>query len=131
MSLKMYKPYYSDVGLLSMKAGVPAPNIIHNLRISDKMRGMLAENYVAQELHAKGIMPYYWVSDNQAEVDFVIQIRDSVIPIEVKSADNVRARSLGIYRNKYTPEYAIRVSTKNNGFENGIKSIPLYALFAL
>ena len=61
MSLKMYKPYYSDVGLLSMKAGVPAPNIIHNLRISDKMRGMLVENYVAQELHAKGIRPYYWV----------------------------------------------------------------------
>ena len=114
-----------------MKAGVPAPNIIHNLRISDKMRGMLVENYVAQELHAKGIRPYYWVSDNQAEVDFVIQIGDSVIQIEVKSADNVRARSLGIYRNKYTPGYAIRVSTKNIGFENGIKSIPLYALFAL
>ncbi len=126
-----FKMYYSDVGLLSMKAGVPANNIIHNLQISDKMRGMLAENYVAQELYAKGITPYYWVSDNQAEVDFVIQMRDSVIPIEVKSSDNVRARSLGIYRNKYMPEYSIRVSTKNFGFENGIKSVPLYALFAL
>lgn len=137
MPLKIYedilsfKMYYSDVGLLSMKVGVPANNVIHNLQISDKMRGMLAENYVAQELCAKGIIPYYWVSDNQAEVDFVIQIGDSVIPIEVKSADNVRAKSLGIFRSKYTPEYSIRVSTKNFGFENGIKSIPLYALFAL
>lgn len=137
MPLKIYedilsfKMYYSDVGLLSMKAGVLANNVIHNLQISDKMRGMLAENYVAQELYAKGITPYYWVSDNQAEVDFVIQIESSVIPIEVKSADNVRARSLGIYRNKYSPEYSIRASTKNFGFENGIKSIPLYALFSL
>ena len=114
-----------------MKAGVPANNVIHNLQISDKMRGMLAENYVAQELYAKGISPYYWVSDNQAEVDFVIQTGASVTPIEVKSADNVRARSLGIYRNKYSPEYSIRTSTKNFGFENGIKSIPLYALFAI
>lgn len=137
MPLKIYedalsfKMYYSDVGLLSMKAGVPAKNIIHNLQISDKMRGMLAENYVAQELWAKGITPYYWASDNQAEVDFVIQIRDLVIPLEVKSADNVRARSLGIYKNKFAPEYSVRVSVRNIGFENGIKSIPLYALFAL
>lgn len=137
MPLKIYedilsfKMYYSDVGLLSMKAGVPAGNIIHNLQISDKMRGILSENYVSQELYAKGITPYYWVSDNQAEVDFVIQMGNSVVPIEVKSADNVRAKSLGIYRNKYTPEYAIRVSAKNIGFENGIKSIPLYAIFAL
>lgn len=137
MPLKIYedilsfKMYYSDVGLLSMKAGVPAGNIIHNLQISDKMRGILSENYVSQELYAKGITPYYWVSDNQAEVDFVIQMGNYVVPIEVKSADNVRAKSLGIYRNKYTPEYAIRVSAKNIGFENGIKSIPLYAIFAL
>lgn len=137
MPLKIYedalsfKMYYSDVGLLSMKAGVPAKNIIHNLQISDKMRGMLAENYVVQELWAKGITPYYWASDNQAEVDFVIQIRDLVIPLEVKSADNVRARSLGIYKNKFAPEYSVRVSARNIGFENGIKSIPLYALFAL
>lgn len=137
MPLKIYednlsfKMYYSDVGLLSMKVGLPAGNIIHDLQVSDKMRGILAENYVAQELSAKGITPYYWVSDNQAEVDFVIQIGDSVIPLEVKSADNVRAKSLGVYRNKYTPAYAIRVSTKNIGFENGIKSIPLYSLFAL
>ena len=137
MPLKIYedilafKMYYSDVGLLSMKVGIPANNVVHNLQISDKMRGILAENYVAKELSAKGITPYYWVSDNQAEVDFVIQMQDKVVPIEVKSSDNVRARSLGIYRKKYMPEYAVRVSAKNIGFENGIKSIPLYGLFVL
>ena len=126
-----FKLYYSDVGLLSMKMGLPADNIFHNLRISDKMRGILAENYVAQELWAKGITPCYWTSDNQAEVDFVIQLQDKVIPMEVKSSDNVRARSLGIYRDKYAPEYAVRVSAKNIGYESGIKSIPLYAVFMI
>ena len=75
--------------------------------------------------------PYYWTSNNQAEVDFLIQIEENVVPLEVKSANNVRARSLGLYRDKYEPAYAIRVSTKNFGFENGIKSIPLYALFTI
>lgn len=137
MPLKIYedilsfKMYYSDVGLLSMKVGIPANNVIHDLNISDKMRGMLAENYVAQELTVRGVTPYYWASDNQAEVDFVIQKEEYVIPIEVKSADNVRAKSLGIYRGKYNPEFCVRVSAKNFGFENGIKSIPLYALFAM
>lgn len=137
MPLKIYedilsfKMYYSDVGLLSMKVGIPVNNVIHDLNISDKMRGMLAENYVAQELTVLGITPYYWASDNQAEVDFVIQKEEYVIPIEVKSADNVRAKSLGIYRGKYNPEFCVRVSAKNFGFENGIKSIPLYALFAM
>lgn len=126
-----FKMYYSDVGLLSMKVSVPTDNIVHNLNISDKMRGMLAENYVAQELHAKGIEAFYWVSDNQAEIDFVIQINELVIPVEVKSADNVRAKSLGIYRSKYETEYAIRISAKNFGFDKGIKSLPLYALFTL
>ena len=137
MPLKIYedilsfKMYYSDVGLLSMKVGIPVNNVIHDLNISDKMRGMLAENYVAQELTVLGITPYYWASDNQAEVDFVIQKEEYVIPIEVKSADNVRAKSLGIYRGKYNPKFCVRVSAKNFGFENGIKSIPLYALFAM
>lgn len=126
-----FKLYYSDVGLLSMKTAISANNIAYNLNISDKMRGILAENYVAQELSAKGIVPYYWVSNNQAEIDFIIQMNDYAVPVEVKSADNVRARSLGIYRNKFNPEYAMRISTKNFGFENKIKSIPLYAVFAL
>lgn len=137
MPLKIYedalsfKLYYSDVGLLSMKTSVPAANILHNLNISDKMRGILAENYVAQELHAKGIPAYYWASDNQAEVDFVIQTDETVVPVEVKSADNVRARSLAVFQKKYNPVFSVRISARNFGFENQIKSIPLYALFTL
>lgn len=126
-----FKMYYSDVGLLSMKTGLPTENIVHNLKVSDKMRGILAENYVARELSAKGIIPFYWASENKAEVDFVIQKEDNVIPIEVKSSDNVRARSLKIYTDKYKPEFSIKFSTKNFGLQNGIKTIPLYAVFTI
>ena len=67
-----------------------------------------------------------------AELDFVFQDREgNIIPLEAKSADNVRAKSLGIFVSLYHPPFAIRVSARNFGFENNIKSIPLYAVFCL
>jgi hypothetical protein len=62
-----------------------------------------------------------------AEVDFVLDLTDGIIPVEVKAAENVRSKSLNVYVEKYKPPYAIRMSAKNFGFENAIKSVPLYA----
>ena len=126
-----FKIYYSDVGLLSLRMDMIPNSIIQNINVSDKVRGILAESYVAQELVAMGISLHYWTSNNTAEVDFVIQKNDSAIPVEVKSSDNVRSRSLSIYIKNYSPKYAIRISSKNFGFENRIKSVPLYAVFCL
>lgn len=126
-----FKIYYCDIGLLSLKGNFKPENVISNLELSPKARGMLAENYVAQQLVNKGYNLHYWESNNTAEVDFVVDIDYETIPIEVKSADNVRARSLKTYIDKYNPKYSIRVSSKNFGSENNIKSIPLYALFCL
>ena len=81
---------------------------------------------------SKGINPYYWTSNGKAEVDFIFQDRQGgVIPLEAKSADNVRSKSLRNYCDVNKPVYSIRVSAKNFGYENGIKSIPLYAVFCL
>jgi len=128
-----FKLYYSDVGLLSMRMSLNPDAVIHNIGLSDKASGMLAENYVAQELTAMGKSLYYWSSGNSAEVDFIVQDDSvtSVIPLETKSADNVKAKSLKVYTGLYNPAYAVRVSARNFGFENNIKSIPLYALFVL
>lgn len=94
--------------------------------------GALTENYVCSSLNANGYTPYYWESKGSAEVDFLIQNKDGyIIPIEVKAAEHVRAKSLQEYIKKYQPKYDIRVSGKNFGFENGIKSIPLYATFLI
>lgn len=118
--------------MLCSKFGIPADKILHGDSSLNSIKGALTENYVAAALVCDGYTPYYWESNGQAEVDFVIQDRrGNVIPIEVKAADNVRAKSLGIFIKKYSPTYAIRISSKNFGFENNIKSIPLYAVFCI
>ena len=126
-----FKIYYSDVGLLCFKSGTLPQDILVNSSISDRARGLLAENYVAEQLVAQGYRLNYWESDGKAELDFVIRQNDSVVPVEVKSADNVRAKSLKVFIDKYSPSYSIRISARNFGFENGIKSVPLYAVFCL
>ncbi|MGN1051980.1 MAG: ATP-binding protein [Candidatus Scatosoma sp.] len=126
-----FKIYYSDVGLLCFKSGTLPQDILVNSSISDRARGLLTENYVAEQLVAQGYRLNYWESGGKAELDFVIRQNDSVVPVEVKSADNVRARSLKVFIDKYSPSYSIRISAKNFGFENGIKSVPLYAVFCL
>ena len=126
-----FKIYYSDVGLLCFKSGTLPQDILINSSISDRARGLLAENYVAEQLVAQGYRLNYWESDGKAELDFVIRQNDSVVPVEVKSADNVRAKSLKVFIDKYSPSYSIRISARNFGFENDIKSVPLYAVFCL
>lgn len=64
-------------------------------------------------------------------MDFIIQRDGKIIPIEVKSADNAKAKSLNVYMDAHKPEYAIKLSTKNFGFENGRKTVPLYAAFCV
>ncbi|MDR0306627.1 MAG: ATP-binding protein [Chitinispirillales bacterium] len=123
-----FKVYMVDTGLLCSKLDIAANVIIHTTPAFDGFKGALAENYVMQALIANGINPFYWSSPGKAEVDFVFQDRQgNIIPLEVKSADNVRSKSLRVYQEIYKPVYSIRVSTKNFGFENEIKSIPLYA----
>lgn len=77
------------------------------------------------------ITAYYWKSEHSAEIDFIIQRGGDIVPIEVKSADNTKAKSLNAYMTAYKPAYAIKVSAKNFGFENGIKTVPLYAAFCI
>ncbi len=112
--------------------GISAEKILHSDAALNSIKGALTENYVAAASVCDGYVLYYWESNGQAEVDFVIQNRHGeVVPIEVKAADNVRARSLGVFMKKYEPAYAIRISAKNFGFENKIKSVPLYAVFCM
>jgi len=127
-----FKVYMMDTGLLCSKFGI-APNVIlSGLPSFDGFKGALAENYVCQALVVNGFIPYYWASPGKAELDFVLQDSEgNIIPLEVKSTDNVRAKSLNQFISQYQSDVAIRTSTRNFGFENGIKSIPLYAMFCL
>ena len=129
--LASFKLYMSDVGLFVNKAKYPLYQVDLSNQPTMISMGPLTEHYVANELRTKGYEPYYWESDGKAELDFLIQKDVNIIPIEVKSSVHTKARSLDLYMKKYNPDYAIRISEKNFGFENGIKSVPLYAVFCV
>lgn len=105
--------------------------IVENDNLND-FKGALAENYVCSSLVQCGLLPYYWESKGKAEVDFVVQDKEgNIIPIEVKSSTHTRSKSLNVFKSLYKISYSIRVSTKNFGFENDIKCIPLYSMFCI
>ena len=89
-----FKLYHSDTGLLCSMTGLSPRLVLSDSINMSRFKGALVENYVAAALKASGYTPYYWESDGKAEIDFVIQTDDQVIPIEVKAADNVHSRSL-------------------------------------
>ncbi len=127
-----FKVYMFDTGLLCSKFDIAAQVILSGTHAMDGFKGALAENYIMQALATNGIVPYYWASEGKAELDFVFQSRQGeIIPLEAKSADNVRSKSLKRYMDLYQPPYAIRVSTRNFGFENKIMSMPLYAVHCI
>ena len=124
-----FKLYLSDIGLLVSILEIRYNDIMLNKEFMYK--GVLAENYVATELIHNYETLYYWQSGNRAEIDFLINAKDGIIPIEVKANTNNNSKSLNLYMEKYKPSFAIRISSKNFGFENNIKSVPLYATFCI
>ncbi|MDD3340080.1 MAG: ATP-binding protein [Lachnospiraceae bacterium] len=127
--LTAFKLYYSDMGIMSARMGMTLEAM--QSRETEHFRGILTENYVSVALKTNGYNLNYWESDNTAEVDFLIQKDNHVIPVECKAGDHVKAKSLMVYMNKYEPAYAVRISTRNFGFVNNIKSVPLYSVFCL
>lgn len=126
-----FKIYVSDPGLLCAKKALAANDILYMVDEINDFKGGMAENYVNVQLTINGYETYYWMSERGAEVDFIIQRDGRLIPIEVKSADNTRAKSLRVYMETYKPDYAIKLSAKNFGFEDGKKTVPLYAAFCI
>lgn len=127
-----FKIYMADTGLLCSRFDIAASLVLSGDHRMDGFKGALTENYIMQALVTAGIQPYYWTLQQNAELDFVFQDRQgNIIPLEAKSAEHVRSKSLGMFMKRYDCPYAIRVSARNFGFENGIQSIPLYALFCL
>lgn len=128
-----FKLYINDIGLLSALLEIKFNDIL-----LDKpyiFKGEIAENYVAQQFVSNNItLQYYKIDKNNnenMEIDFILYNDDGIIPIEVKADDNTKSNSLKKYINRYNPKYSIRISAKNFGFENNIKSVPLYATFLI
>lgn len=126
-----FKLFINDVGLLSTLLEIKFNDIL-----LDKpyiFKGEIAENFVAQQFASNDITLQYYKHNNgeNIEIDFILYNDDGIIPVEVKADDNTKSNSLNKYISRYKPSYAIRVSSKNFGFTNNIKSVPLYATFLI
>jgi predicted AAA+ superfamily ATPase len=125
--LSAFKLYLLDVGLLRQQSQLDPLAFKEGNRLFTEFKGALIENYILQSLIAQfENLPRYWTSDGRAEVDFLIQYQNKIIPIEVKSDENIKSKSLTIYHQQFKPELRIRYSLKNLHFENGLLNIPLF-----
>jgi len=130
-NLSDFKIYLADTGMLTMLSGMSQQTIMSPIEEDNGFLGAMSENYVGQALSAQGYPLFYWKNENTAEVDFVIQIAGDVIPVEVKKGLRTKSVSMQMFMNKYHSPYAIRISKKQFGFENQIKSVPFYAVFCI
>lgn len=124
-----FKLYMSDVGILRKLSKLPYEVVLDATPTYKEFKGSMTENYVLCEL-MKSVddTAYYWSSGNTAEVDFIIQSGTEIVPIEVKSERNVKARSLAEYRKKYTPKYSVKTSMKHETDGEEVLNIPLYLI---
>lgn len=127
---KIFKLYLADVGVLRRLARLDPGPILNSQDVFSDFNGRLAENFVLEQLQSMKISPIcYWTSESgRAEVDFLIQNEDRVIPIETKSGMNVKAKSLRMYREKYKPKLAVRFSMQNLRLDGGLLNVPLYLI---
>ena len=123
-----FKLYLSDVGLLRALSHLDYSEILFDK--NEMYRGVLTENYVACAFYNQ-FKELYCYTFGSHEIDFLIKIDGDIVPVEVKSGRRVNSKSLNEYMKKYNPKYCIRISQKNFGLENKIKSVPLYAVFCI
>ncbi len=129
MEMNSFKMFTPDVGLLGAKANIHAKVLLDGCRIFEEFKGSLKEQFVAQQLKASDRELYYYSTENSSgEIDFVIQQEMRCVPIEVKAEENLRARSLRAFCDKYKPEIAIRSSMSNYREQDWMVNVPLHVL---
>lgn len=127
-----FKLYLADTGLLSARCEAMPQDVEPASDKGAVFRGALAENYVYQQICASDASAHYWGTASRAEVEFVARTKEGdVISIEVRPGANVASKSLNAFARAYEPACAVRVSARNIGFENGVRSVPLYAAWCL
>lgn len=125
-----FKLYGLDIGLLSAQSHLDASVLLDGSRIFSEFKGALTEQYVLQQLIANQDNPvFYWATEKgTAEVDFVVQQKQAVIPIEVKAEENLKAKSLKVYVEQFQPEHAFRFSMADYREQDWLVNVPLYGV---
>ena len=124
--------YMNDVGLLTNMSEFPIYFIRNREAVNEKMFDMLSENYVASSLSNNNMDLRFWKNNYDSHVDFILKSEKGLlIPVDIKSNNSIKSRSLTNYMNEFKPRYGIRLSTKNFSIKNNVINIPLYAAFCL
>ena len=125
-----FKIYTLDVGLLTAMTDLSAQTLLEGDEIFTEFKGALTEQYVLEELKNRHLYAAYWSRDkgSQAEVDFIVQLDDLIVPIEVKAEENLQSKSLRVYRDKCKPSYVVRTSLSNYRKDDWLTNIPLYMI---
>lgn len=124
-----FKIYLLDVGLLGAMSGLDARSILEGNELFLEFKGALAEQYVLQQIVAEtDYTPYYFSPSSHSEIDFLVQKEGMVVPVEVKAEDNLHAKSLKAYWEKYKPANAVRTSMANYRQEAWMVNLPLYGI---
>ena len=119
-----FKLYFVDIGLFRLLADIPIEVVQNKDAIFDEFNGFLSEQFVLQQLAKYNL--FYWTSEKTSEVDFVMQFGVDILPIEVKSGTNVKAKSLKQFREKYSPKISVRFSLKDTYLNDDLLNISLY-----
>jgi len=125
-----FKLFLADVGLLSAMGEIDPGTLIDGNRIFTEFKGALTEQYVHQQLNSSDkYVIYYWSAEGAtSEIDFLLQYDGRVVPVEVKAEENLQAKSLKFFCQKYNPPIAVRTSMSDFRKESWLINIPLYAV---
>ncbi|WNY26274.1 ATP-binding protein [Methanolapillus ohkumae] len=125
-----FKLFLNDVGLLSAMGALDIRTILNNESGFSEFKGIQAEQFVLQQMIANGNFSiYYWSAErSDGEIDFLVQYKNKIVPIEVKSAENLKAKSLKVFVEKYDQKQAVRISLSDYRKEEWLTNIPLYTI---
>lgn len=121
-----YKLFLLDVGLLGAMNDLDSRSLLENDKLFNDYNGAVTEQYVLQEFKTIGELPVFYWANNRAELDFLIQYQNNIIPVEAKATINLQAKSLKSFRQKYEPKISIRTSLADYEENTGLFNIPLY-----
>ena len=129
--IDVFKLFLLDIGLLNAMAGINEQVLLEKNQILIEYKGALSEQFVCQEMSVKHEL-FYWTAENAtAEIDFIYQENEKIIPVEVKAEENLKAKSLKVFVEKYENQNALRISMNNYRKESWLENIPLYGVLGL
>ncbi len=131
--LRSFKLFIVDTGLLTAMNSVDTKTLVEGNKLFTEFKGALTEQFVLQQLVSrKDLVINYWSAERStAEIDFIIQTNNIIVPLEVKAEENLKAKSLKVFREKYNPEVSVRTSMSDYRKQDRLINVPLYAIAVL